>query len=126
LSMVGLAGIVIALIEGAHLGWDHPIVPIAAVVGVAAVAAFFKVERRRTNPLFDVSVLRRPAVSSGAVTLIAMYATFLGVLFLLPQYLEYIQDRSSLISGIALLPLGVLLGVVSFLSRRILAALGAR
>jgi predicted MFS family arabinose efflux permease len=126
LSILGLSGVVIALIEGVHLGWSSGLVIAAGVVGVLSTAAFFVAERRRRTPLFDVRVLSQRRVAVGASAIVAMYGSFLGLLFLLPQYLQYVQDRSAPLAGLVLLPLGVALGVAAPYSARLLAAVGTR
>jgi MFS family permease len=65
LSTVALTGIVFALIEGVDAGWTTPAVLVAAALGVAAGVAFFAVELRRSQPLFDVRVLARARVAAG-------------------------------------------------------------
>ena len=126
LSVLALGGIVFALIEGSNIGWTSPAVVGAATVGLAAAAIFFLVELRRASPLFDVRVLARPRLASAGGALFAMYASILGILFLLPQYLQYVQDRPAATAGLVLLPLGAALGVASPCSAVVLRRLGAR
>jgi EmrB/QacA subfamily drug resistance transporter len=126
LSMLALTGIVFALIEGVDAGWTSPAVLCAALVGVAAAVAFFATELRRAHPLFDVRVLARPRVAAGAVVILAIYISMLGMLFLLPQYVQYVQDGTALASGLELAPFGVGLGVLAALSGRFVAKYGQR
>lgn len=125
-SIVALALIVFALIDGVHLGWSSPAVLAAAAGGVAAAAAFVRVELGRRSPLFDVTALLRPAVATGAVVILAVYLAFLGVLFLLPQYLHYVRHESTLVSGLALAPLGIGLMVVTPFAGRLIGRVGRR
>jgi EmrB/QacA subfamily drug resistance transporter len=126
LSIVALGGIVFALIESVQSGWTDPPVLAALVAGLAATVAFFVVERRVRQPLFDVGVLRRPRVACGAIGIVAIYGSFLGVLFLLPQYLQYVQGEPASTAGLAILPLGLGLCATSWRSGRVLERLGAR
>jgi EmrB/QacA subfamily drug resistance transporter len=126
LSMLALTGIVFALIEGVDAGWTSPAVLGAALVGVTASVAFFATELRRAHPLFDVRVLARPRVAAAALVILAIYIAMLGMLFLLPQYVQYVQDGSALASGLELAPFGVALGALAALSGRIVAKYGQR
>lgn len=126
LSVVALALVVFALIEGVHLGWGNPAVLIAVIGGVAAGVAFVRVELVRRAPLFDVTALRRPVVATGAVVIVAVYISFLGVLFLLPQYLYYVRHESTLFSGLLLAPLGVGCLVVAPFVPRLIGKVGRR
>jgi EmrB/QacA subfamily drug resistance transporter len=125
LSVVGLTGVVFALIEGVDAGWTSPAVLCAAAVGIAAGVAFFAVELRRTQPLFDVRVLVRRRVSVGALAILAAYIATLGMLFLLPQYVQYVQDGSALASGLELAPFGLGLGGFAPVSGRLVARYGS-
>jgi EmrB/QacA subfamily drug resistance transporter len=126
LSIVALTGIVFALIEGVDAGWTSPAVLCAAAAGIAASVAFLGVELRRSQPLFDVRVLARPRVAAGAVAILATYIAALGMLFLLPQYVQYVQDDSALTSGLELAPFGLGLGALAPVSGRLVARYGPR
>jgi EmrB/QacA subfamily drug resistance transporter len=126
LSIVALASIVFTLIEGVDAGWTSPEVLTTAVLGVGGGIAFVRIELRRRYPLFDVRVLTRRAVIAGAVVIVAMYIAFLGVLFLLPQYLQYVHDRSTLTTALILCPLGFATIATARYNERVLAALGMR
>jgi DHA2 family multidrug resistance protein-like MFS transporter len=126
LSTVALTGIVFALIEGVDASWTSPTVVGAAAVGIAAGVAFFAVELRRARPLFDVRVLARPRVSAGASAILATYIAALGMLFVLPQYVQYVQEHSALVSGLELAPFGLGLGALATVSGRLVARYGPR
>jgi EmrB/QacA subfamily drug resistance transporter len=126
LSTLALTGTVFALIEGVDAGWTSPAVLVAAVTGIAAGAAFFATELRRHHPLFDVRVLVRPRVAAGALVILAAYIATLGMLFLLPQYVQYVQDGSALASGLQLAPFGLGLGIFAAVSGRLAARYGPR
>jgi EmrB/QacA subfamily drug resistance transporter len=126
LSTLALTGVVFALIEGVDAGWTSPVVLFAAAVGLAAGVAFFAVERGRAQPLFDVRVLARPRVAVGAFAILAAYIATLGMLFLLPQYVQYVQDHSALASGLELAPFGLGLGVFASVSGRLVPRYGLR
>jgi EmrB/QacA subfamily drug resistance transporter len=125
LSTVALTGIVFALIEGVDAGWTSPAVLCGAAAGIACGAAFFVVELRRAQPLFDVRVLARRPVAAGGLAILASYIATLGMLFLLPQYVQYVQDGSALAAGLELAPFGVGLGVLASLSGWLAARYGS-
>jgi EmrB/QacA subfamily drug resistance transporter len=126
LSTAALTCIVFALIEGVDAGWTSPAVLLAAAVGIAAGVAFVAVELRRSQPLFDVRVLARARVAAGAQAILATYLATLGMLFLLPQYVQYVQDGSALASGLELAPLGLGLGALAPVSGQLVGRYGPR
>jgi DHA2 family multidrug resistance protein-like MFS transporter len=126
LSIVSLGGVVFALIEGPQAGWVSAEVLVSGSAGLLAGAAFVRAELRRRQPLFDVRVLARPAVAAGAVTILGVYIAFMGTMFLLPQYLQYVQGRSVVAAGLVLTPLGIGTAVGARYNARLFAALGPR
>jgi len=124
LSTLALTGVVFALIEGVDVGWTNPAVLVAGATGVAAGAAFLATELRRRQPLFDVRVLARPPVAAGALAILAACIATIGMLFLLPQYVQYVQDRSALASGTAVGPFGLGLAAFAAVSGRLVARYG--
>jgi len=126
LSTLALSGVVFALIEGVDAGWTEPAVLAAAATGIGAGVAFLATELRRRQPLFDVRVLERPRTAAGALVILAAYIAMLGMAFLVPQYVQYVQNGSALTSGLELAPLGLGLGALSSLSGRLAATYGAR
>jgi EmrB/QacA subfamily drug resistance transporter len=126
LSIVALTGIVFALIEGVDAGWTNPAVLVAAATGSAGAVAFVATELRRPHPLFDVRVLARRRVAAGAAVVVAAYVATLGMMFLLPQYVQYVQDHSALASGLVVAPYGLGLAVVSPLSGKLATRYGPR
>ena len=125
LSTIALTGIVFALIEGVDAGWTSPSVLAALVIGIACLVAFIAVELHKRQPLFDVRILRRPPVYAGAFAILATYIATLGMLFLMPQYIQYVQDRSPLASGLLLAPFGLGLGVFAPVAGRLVPRFGA-
>jgi EmrB/QacA subfamily drug resistance transporter len=126
LSTVALTGIVFALIEGVDVGWTSPAVLAAAATGITAVVVFVATELRRRHPLFDVRVLARPRVAAGALVILAAYVATLGMLFLLPQYVQYVRDGSALAAGFELAPFGLGLGALAPVSGRLVPRYGPR
>jgi EmrB/QacA subfamily drug resistance transporter len=126
LSTLALTGVVFALIEGVDTGWSSPAVIGAAAVGVGTGIAFVAVELRRRHPLFDVRVLARAPVATGGLAILCAYIAILGMLFLLPQYLVYVQGVTPFESGAYVASFGVGLGTFSAISGRQVARFGSR
>lgn len=126
LSIAALGGIVFALIEGPDAGWGSPEVLTVGAIGLAAGALFIRLELRRGAPLFDVRVLARRATAAGAIAILSIYIAFLGSMFLLPQYLQYVQDRSVVEAGLLLVPLGLGTAIGARYNARILGRVGPR
>ena len=126
LSIAALGGVVFALIEGPDVGWTSPEVLVTGAIGLGAGVLFVRSQLRHRYPLFDVRVVARPAVAAGAVAILSTYVAFMGTMFVLPQYLQYVQDRSVVAAGLLLVPLGVGTAIGARYNARIFAKLGPR
>jgi MFS transporter, DHA2 family, methylenomycin A resistance protein len=100
-----------------------------ACAGVCAVAlgvAFVAVERRRRDPMLPPELFRRPAFTAANLVAGAMNLGTLGLLFVLTLYLQQVQGRTPLASGLLLLPLFLPLSVLAPLGGRLTARVGSR
>ncbi|PJJ57180.1 EmrB/QacA subfamily drug resistance transporter [Mumia flava] len=125
-SVVGLGGVLFAVIEGPERGWLSPVVLVAFAVGAVALAWFVRRQLRASAPLFDVRILRRPAVLAGSVTLLVAYLVFNSFLFLTPQDLQDVRGESIVTVGVLLVPFAAVFGACSLRAHRVLARLGPR
>jgi DHA2 family multidrug resistance protein-like MFS transporter len=126
LSVVGLGALLFGIIEGPSRGWSSPAVLLGIVVGVAALVTFVVRARRMSAPLFDVRILARPAVATGAMTLLMGYLLFTSFLFVTPQYLQDVQDESIVSVGLLLVPFAIVFGLCSLRAQQVLQRLGPR
>ena len=115
LCVVGLGGFVFALIEQPKHGWSSPVIFLPLVGGVVAFAAFVVYERRAKEPMLDLELFTHRNFAVGNVETFAMYAG-LGILFFfLVIFLQQVAGYSALESGLATVPVTV---VMFALSRR--------
>jgi MFS family permease len=112
LAALCLAGVTYALIAAsAHPSW--PAVAAPAAAGAACGAAFVRVERRRRHPMLPLAVFSsRLFTAMNAVTL-CLYAAIGGIFFVLPVQLQVAAGYSALRSGLATLPVTVLMLLLS-------------
>jgi EmrB/QacA subfamily drug resistance transporter len=96
LAALGLAGLTYALTEGTELGWTSPVVLVAAVGGVAALAGFVAVERFGRHPLLPLGLFASRQFTSANVVTFLIYGALGGALFLLPIQLQRVVGLSPL------------------------------
>ncbi len=125
-GVVFLTGITFAFIEAPTLGWSSPSVLTMAVIGVGGLAAFLVRERSAATPMLPLGIFRvRQFAATNAVTFI-VYAALTGATFLLPVELQVVSGYSPLASGLALLPLTVIMLALSARSGRLASRIGPR
>ena len=126
LGVVFLTGLTYGLIEGASQGWSSAPVLVALVGAGSAGAAFLVVERRIENPMLPLRMFAvRQFSATNAVTFV-VYGALGGALFLLPVELQVVEGYSPLASGLALLPVTLLMLVFSARSGRLASRIGPR
>jgi EmrB/QacA subfamily drug resistance transporter len=125
-AVVLLAGLTSAFIEAPALGWSSPGVLAMTAVAVAGLAAFLARERTAASPMLPLAIFRaRQFAATNAVTFI-VYAALTGATFLLPVELQVASGYSPLASGLALLPLTLIMLVLSARSGQLASRIGPR
>ncbi len=109
LGVVGLGGLVFALIEQGRLGWADPLVFVPAAAGVVALVAFVTWERRAPTPMLPLSLFRARNFAAGNLATWFIYAAFMLGLFALPIFLQEVGGFPATLAGLATLPPMVLL-----------------
>lgn len=120
LSVVGLGTLMFGIIEGPSRGWASPLIVGSIALGVVAVVAFIVWELRCASPMFDVRIMRRPAVAIGALVLFVDYVSMTAMLFLVPNYLQSVRNLSVISTGVVLLAFAVSFGLMSNLMPKLI------
>ncbi|WP_329521936.1 MFS transporter [Spirillospora sp. NBC_01491] len=104
LSVVFLAALVYAIIEGPHFGWGAAAVT-AAVVAVAGAVAFVLWELRHPRPLLDVRTFRDRTFAGANLAVVLFFLAAFGSIYYLTQHLQFVLGYGPLATGLRLLPL---------------------
>jgi EmrB/QacA subfamily drug resistance transporter len=108
LNAVGLTGAVYGLIEGQRLGFAHPQVASALVVGLACLAVFPFWERRCPHPMMPLHIFTARNFAVGNLATVFLYAAVsLGTL-IVALFLQEAAGLSATEAGLATLPIPVL------------------
>ncbi|CQD09636.1 arabinose efflux permease family protein [Mycobacterium lentiflavum] len=105
---VGLAGMVYALIETPSRGWTVTTVA-GAVLGAAGLAAFPLIEQRVRSPFLPLKLFRSRQFTGANLTTLAVYTAVGGALFLLVLQLQQSLHYTALRSGLATLPMTIIM-----------------
>jgi MFS family permease len=113
LCALGLAGPVFALIEQPRLGWSSPAVVVPLCAGLALLGCFLVWESRAPNPMLPLGLFRRRNFSAGNLETFSMYAGLAILFFFLVLFLQQVGGYTPLQSGLATLPVTVVMFVLS-------------
>ena len=122
LTALGLAAPVFALVEQPERGWTDPIVAGGLAAGALLLALFILWERHIADPMLPFGLFRRRNFTFANVETLLVYAGLSSLFFFLTIFLQQVAGYSPLESGLAGLPVTLILFV---LSRRF-GALSAR
>jgi EmrB/QacA subfamily drug resistance transporter len=126
LSFAFLAGLTYALIEAPTRGWSDPAVLGALAAAALSGPAFLVVERRSSHPMLPLELFRSRQFSGANGVTFAVYGALGGALFLLPVELQLVAHYTPLESGLALLPLTIVMLAFSARSGQLSARIGPR
>ena len=126
LSIVGIGLLVWTVIEAPGHGWTGP-ATVAGFVGAgAALVAFVLWERRRPDPMLDVSVFANPRFSAASLAVATAFFGLFGFIFLVTQYFQVVRGYDTLSAGVHTLPFAVTAGVVAPISARLALRFGTK
>ncbi|NJC15761.1 EmrB/QacA subfamily drug resistance transporter [Micromonospora profundi] len=127
LGALALAGITYALIDAPARGHTSAPVLVAALVGVLAAVAFVLLERRRGDTaMLPTGLFSSRLFSVLNIFTVVVYAALGGFTFFFAVYLQNVVEWSAFRTGIALLPMTVLLLVGSARAGALSARIGPR
>jgi EmrB/QacA subfamily drug resistance transporter len=115
LCVAGLGLVVTGFIEQPRLGWSDPLIAGGLGGGAALLAAFVVSELRTPLPMLPLHLFRLRNFSVTNAETLAVYGALSALSFFLSLFLLHITGYSSLQTGVALLPITV---VMFFLSPR--------
>jgi EmrB/QacA subfamily drug resistance transporter len=126
LSIVGLVGVLFAIIEAPAKGWSDTAVIGSLVGGLAALVAFTLWELHVEHPMLDVRFFRnrRFSAANGAVTLV--FFAMVGTSFLITQYLQIVLGFSPLGAGVRMLPMALVMLLVAPMAPRLVEKVGTK
>ena len=125
-GVLALSLLVFGLIEGGDHGWSSApaIVPLALFP--FALAAFIAVEVRASRPMLPLALFRSHTFSGSSFVGLAINLGFYGQLFVISLYFQHVRGYSALLTGLALLPMGVFVALSSALSGKVTGRIGPR
>ncbi len=109
LAVLGLGGLVYAMIEQGTFGWGSPLVWLPFSFGALALLAFVLHERRAAQPMMPLSLFAIRNFWVGNIATFLIYGALSLGFFALGLYLQQVAGMSATVAGLALLPSTVLM-----------------
>jgi MFS family permease len=105
--------LVYTLVDAPNAGWGS-LRTIGSFAGAAAFLAAFVIRERRTPvPLVRLGILRSGALVRANLAAMALFGSWIGFQFIATLYMQQLRGWSSLDTGLAIFPAGLLVAVFS-------------
>ena len=125
LGALALAASTYALIEATDSGLATPVV-VAVVVAVAAAVGFVVVERRVSDPMLPLGIFANRQFSAVNIVTFCVYAAIGSVFFFVVVNLQIVSGYSPITSGLAMVPVTVLMLLLSARAGELAQRIGPR
>jgi MFS transporter, DHA2 family, methylenomycin A resistance protein len=125
-AVVALTALAGATIEAGSSGFRAPAVIGGYLLAVAAGAAFVLIERARARPLLPLRLFRSRTFSVAVVAGLLINVVFYGLIFIFSLFLQRHEGLSPLSTGLAFVPVTVLIMASDLVAGRAISALGTR
>ena len=113
LCALGLAGPVFALIQQPTHGWDDPQVYGPLLAGLVLLGLFVARESRTPYPMMPLDLFRRHNFTVGNVATLLIYGGLGSAMFFLALFLQETAGYSAFETGLAMLPMTLILFALS-------------
>jgi EmrB/QacA subfamily drug resistance transporter len=100
---LGLVGLVFGLISASAHGWTSAVVLGSLGVGAVLLGTFPFVERHAVQPMFDLTLFRKPTFVGASIAAFGMNGSLFAMLLFLVLYLQSALHYSALATGLRLL-----------------------
>ena len=113
LCVLGLGGLVFALIEQPRYGWSSAAIVVPLLGGVLAFSSFLAYERRTAEPMLKLDLFARRNFAVANLETLAMYAGLSILFFFLVIFLQQVAGYTAFRSGLTTIPVTLVMFVLS-------------
>src|SRR5690606_2932356 len=108
LLVATLVTLLFAGANGQRFGWDSNTIVTMAAIGIATGTAFVWLQLRSSAPLLDFSLFKIPQFSSAVIVAFVFGLGNFASNYLIPVTVQHVQGLTPFLSGLLLVPAGVL------------------
>lgn len=112
-----IASFIFGITQSVSQGWTAPIVVYALGAAATVLVLFVLIESRSQQPLIRLNVFRHRNIAVGIVMVMGLGASLTASMFFISLVLQQIAGYSPMDTGLAMLPMALLLAVTSIASR---------
>lgn len=125
-SVVGFASLVTAVSFASSHGWGSPLVLGLLALGIIVLAIYAYRQVHIAEPILNLKIFANPAFRAGALMVMLDFGIILSAMYILPMYMQKGLLLPVAMTGIIMLPGGIVNALVSAVSGRLFDSVGAK
>lgn len=125
-SIIAFSCLVTSVSFAASLGWSSLIVLGLLVVGVVVLTLYVRRQLTIEEPVLTLSIFKKSSFAKGTLCVMLDFAVILSSMYLLPQYIQSGMLLAVALTGIIMLPGGIINAVVSAFAGRLYDTIGGK
>lgn len=126
LSIIAFSGLIAGASLASEMGWLSVPVLASLIVGISALVFYVRRQLKLNVPVLNMRVFRHRNFTLGAILVMIDFGIILSAMYLLPQYLQNRLLVAVALTGIIMLPGGVINAATSALAGRMYDSFGAK
>ncbi|MDK1476548.1 DHA2 family efflux MFS transporter permease subunit [Streptomyces sp. 549] len=124
LFAVAIGTLACGLIQGQNAGWASSEILTLLAVGVVGLVLFARYEYRNPSPMMDVRLFSHRTYAVGMATIFSAFFSAYGMLLVVTQYFQNVEDYSPELAGLLILPFSFNIMLLSPIAGRLVARFG--
>lgn len=126
LSTIGFGGVLYGFATAGTKGWGNAEVITMFVVGGVSLILFVWRQLVVEHPILEFRIFRYPMFTLTTIINVAVTMAMFSGMILMPIYMQNVRGFSPILSGLLLLPGGILMGIMSPITGKLFDMFGAR
>jgi EmrB/QacA subfamily drug resistance transporter len=126
LAAIGLASLLYGLSAAPTSGWTSAKALASFAIAIVAFAALVPAELRNREPMLDLRLFANRMFRSANLTLMASFASLVGMLFIVPLFLQNLQGYSAIKTGLVTMATAITVILAAPLVGRLYPRVGPR
>ncbi|MTV81445.1 DHA2 family efflux MFS transporter permease subunit [Secundilactobacillus folii] len=125
-SVIGFSSIVTGVSFASSHGWGSPVVLSLLVIGIIIIAFYSYRQVHIKEPILNLKIFKNAAFRAGALMMMLDFGIILSAMYILPMYMQKGLLLPVAMTGIIMLPGGIVNALVSAVSGRLFDSIGAK
>ena len=123
---MGLLTLVYAVSQANSLGWLSTQFLSFATFSISLLLVFISVEIRSKDPLVPFEIFTSSTLTTANLVALTFLSSFVGMLFTMTVYMQRILNYSPEQTGLAFLPMGLLIAILSYYGGKMVTQFGVK